>query len=221
MQQQKENRGKNNDYHFPQNWENMKEQLKDELLLEMNDPYHPGYAGEGMPGRKKVRPGRFSRRYDPYAYESLRRIMEREEQKINSHLNDLRNVQDPNVRRILRKIIMDERRHQTEAFKALNGMDGSYGAAFSLGRSVEDFWSSPENRNLLIGAGAGLLALLILPGAKKKLKNILANTTKGVMGISEQAQDLVAGIREDVEDIIAEAQFENFKKEIDEEIKKE
>jgi len=219
MQQQKENRESN---YSQQQWENMKEQLKDEMLLEMNEPYHFGeYGSGGILGRKNMNRSKFNRRHDPYAYESLNRIVEREDQKINSHLNDLRNVQDPNARRILRKIIMDERRHQKEAFNALNGMSSPYGSISSIRSSIEDFWATPENKNFLLGAGVGVLALLLLPDAKKKLKKLMANTSKGVMGITEQAQDLVSGFREDVEDIIAEAQFENFKKEIDQDINKE
>jgi len=201
-----------NQQYSPQEWENLKEQLKEEMMLEME---MGGSMERRYPRRGRVyNRGRY---YDPYAYESLERIMHRED-NINNYLNDLKYVKDPNVRRILRNIIRDERRNQMQAFNALNNMHQPYGNPGSFRGRMEDFWSLPENRNFLLGAGAGILALMLLPGVKGKVKNLIGNASKGVMGLTDQAQDLMSGIKEDVEDIVAEAQFENFKKQIEDEI---
>lgn len=130
-----------------------------------------------------------------------------------SYQRKLTTVHDPYARKVLQRMLQEERTQLMSLADLIDmvqkGPDMSPYAR-TRARMSHQFRSN-TGRNLAIGAGLALLGMMLYPTMKEKVRPMVAKAMEGVIGIADQAQNVMASMKEDLEDIVSEAQFERLK----------
>lgn len=195
-----------------------RESLKAEILAELRSEIR---KQQGRSGPKNMISSRVPpRELDNNTIEVLERLLEAEKLRRENTLWSLEAITDPYVHRLVDKMARQDMRKELSLAELIDLLEhnAELGRSGYLKRNLRQTLSSPEGKSFFYGAGSVLLLLLLLPALKDKTRKLLVALIQGTAKLSEQASELVEGIKEDLEDIIAEAQFENIKKSIDQAI---
>jgi hypothetical protein len=136
---------------------------------------------------------------------------------VRSYQRKLAVVQDPYARKVLQRMIQEEKNHLTSMADLIDlvqrgpEMGPLARTRAKMGHQIR----STTGRSMALGFGLAVLGMMLYPTVKEQVRPMLAKALEGVMDLADQAQNVVASMKEDFEDIVSEAQFERFKDMVD------
>jgi hypothetical protein len=132
---------------------------------------------------------------------------------VRSYQRKLATVQDPYARKVLQRMIQEEKNHLASMADLIDLVQKGpeMGPLARTRAKMGHQMRSTTGRNVALGFGLAVLGMVLYPAVKERVRPMVAKAFEGVMDLADQAQNVMAGMKEDFEDIVSEAQFERFK----------
>jgi hypothetical protein len=145
--------------------------------------------------------------------QSLEQVFAAKLALVRSYQRKLTTVQDPYARKVLQRMIQEERNQLMSLADLIDlvqqgpDMGPVARTRAKMGHQVR----SSSGRSVALGIGIAVVGMMLYPMVREKFRPMVAKAMEGVMDMADQAQQMIANMKEGIEDIVSEAQFERFK----------